>query len=425
MRVCLIQLPNPVLEDPMMQTPLGLLYLGAALKESGFDVYIADMRSERKLNTALIPRGYDFYGVTATTGEYSYAEDIGRWLKKREEIAMRVIGGPHVTHKPMETLEDTEYEIVCIGEGERTIVELAEERDLHTINGIAFKDKNEITITQSRDFIKDLDSIPFPARDLLPYDHVFTRDLYYGARGGYGEVGTVLMTERGCPMQCAYCANWDRKQRVRSVPNIVKEIEECKEVYNCRRFKIIDDEFGMPKWRVFDMCEAFEALDIQFRAQTRVDVVTPEMLRAFKKAGCDEIAFGIETPDEQILKLIRKKQTLEECKNAVKWAKEAGLRVKTLFMICLPGETWASVDKLKQFVQETKPDMWTLSTCIPYPGCDIEQNPEKYGCTIKERDYSKYWLYHDVPIFETNVASIDELKQHRTEAWNFLNQLCF
>ena len=407
-----------------MQTPLGLLYLGAALEESGVHVYIADMRSERNLNTALIPRGYDIYGVTTTTGEYGYAKEIATWLKKKEQKAVHVIGGAHVTHKPVETLQDTEYDIACIGEGERTIVELAEERDVRTIEGIAFKDDNNgITMTQPRDVIKNLDTLPFPARHLLPYDHVFTRDLYYGARGGYGDVGTVLMTERGCPMQCAYCANWDRKQRARSVGNVVKEIEECKEVHNCRRFKIIDDEFGMPKRRVFEMCEAFESLDIQFRAQTRVDIVTPEMLRAFRKAGCDEIAFGIETPDEQILKLIRKRQTLDQCKNAVKWAKEAGLRVKTLFMICLPGETWESVDRLKQFVQKTKPDKWTLSTCIPYPGCDIERNPEKYGCKILEHDYSKYWLYQDNPIFETNVASIEELKQHRIEAWNFLNHI--
>ena len=420
MKTCLIVLPNPVLESPRMQVPLGVLYLGAVLEKEGYDIFITDMRAEYKLNPNLIPRGYDIYGVTATTAEYNYAKQLGEWLRIKEPKAKLIIGGPHATHLPMETLKETEYDIAVIGEGEETILDLASQKDLSSIPGIAYKHHTLIDVTKPRPLIKNLDIIPFPARHLLPYDHTFTRDLYPGARYGYGEPATALITERGCPFRCAYCANWDRGLRLRSIENVVKEVEECIEVFHCRHFKIIDDEFGVPKSRALKLCEALEPLNIKFRAATRVDMVDLELLKAFKKAGCEEIAFGVETPDETILKAMNKRQTLEQCKNAVKWAKEAGLRVKTYFMVCLPKETWESVEKLKAFVREAKPDKWTLSTFIPYPGCDIWANPEKYGVKILEKDFSKYWLYQDNSMIETDVASRDELNQHRIHLFKWL-----
>jgi len=427
--ICFIIPPNPILESPLMQVPLGVLYLGAVLEKAGFKVFISDMRAEQQINTTLIPTGYDCYAVSATTGEYHYAKELANLLAKKEHQAFSIIGGPHATHKPRETLSDTKYDYAVMGEGEKTIVEILELMDPDAVNGLAwrlppsYRDTNNpdgIRINPPQSLIEDLDSIPFPARHLLTYDHIFTSNLYYGERYGRGEVGTVLMTERGCPYRCAYCANWDRKLRLRSVENVVAEIKECIEVYRCSRFKIIDDEFGMPQRRAWKLCEALEPLDIHFRAQTRVDQVTPDLLKAFKKAGCDEIGFGIETPDENILSCVDKKATLQQAKNAVKWAKEAGIRVKTLFMVCLPKETWESCEKLKNFVAEVKPDRWTLSTFIPYPGCDVEKNPEKYGVKILERDYSKYWLYQEDSIIETDVATREELNQHRVELFKWL-----
>ncbi len=420
-RICFIIPPNPILDSPLMQIPLGVLYMGAVLERTGFKVFISDMRVEQQINPALIPTDYNFYAVTATTGEYHYAKELANLLTRKEPQAHLVIGGSHATHKPRETLSDTKYDSAVIGEGERTIVELLESRDLDTVKGLAWKlPLNKIKINEPRPLIQDLDTIPFPARHLLTYDHVFTRDLYYGARYGRGEVGTALTTERGCPYRCAYCANWDRKLRLRSIENVVQEIEQCKEVYKCSRFKIVDDEFGMPRWRALKLCEALEPLNLSFRVATRVDVVDPELLAAFKRAGCDEISFGVETPDENILKVVNKHETLQQSKNAVKWAKEAGLRVKTYFMVCLPKETWNSIEKLKAFVKATQPHKWTLSTFIPYPGCDVAKNPEKYGVKILEHNFSKYWLYQDESMIETDVASQEELTQHRIELFKWL-----
>lgn len=431
-KVCLIALPNPILISPTMNVPLGLLYIGAVLEKEGHDVHISDMRSEHSVNMDLVPKGYDIYGVSATTGEYHFAKEIAGRLKDREwnrngnRNSILVLGGPHATHKPIETLKDTDYDKVCVGEGENTMSELAdsdlvnEESRLYNVDGIAFKDGNDIVVNEKRKLIKDLDSIPFPARHLLPYDNIFTDNLYYGERYGKGDVATSIITTRGCNHNCSYCANWDRRLRLRSIENVIKEIQECIDIYKCNHFRIVDDEFGIPEKRGIELCDALSGLDIKFRTHTRADVATPELMSALKKAGCDEISFGIETPDENILRIVNKRQTLQQCKDAIRNAKDVGLKVKTYFMTCLPGETYESVEKLKRFVEETRPDKWTLSTCIPYPGCDLEKNPSKYGIRIIEKDYSKYWLYQDDPMFETDVANIDELKEHRIELMNWL-----
>ncbi len=425
MKACIIIPPNPILYNPTMNVPLGVLYLGAAIDKEGHDIYMTDMRAEHGLNFNLIPRGYDLYGVTSTTGEYYYAKELSKYLKTKEKDAIRIIGGPHTTHKPVETLKDTDYDISVIGEGENTVIEILEEKDLYNIKGIAFKDNNSscnITVNEKRELIKNLDTIPFPARNMLPYDHIFSPELYYGERYGSGEIGTSFITSRGCPHNCSYCANWDRGLRLRSIENVIKEIQECINLYKCRHFRIVDDEFGIPEKRGIKLCEEMESLDIKFRTHTRADAATPELIDALKKAGCEELSFGIETPDESLLKLANKKQTLQQCKTAIKIAKDAGLRVKTYLMVCLPGETWDSINKVKTFVTDSKPDKWTLSTCIPYPGCDLEKNPSKYGIRILEKDYSKYWLYQDDPMFETDVATISELKEHRIELMKWLTE---
>lgn len=427
-KVCLITLPNSILTSPLMQAPLGMLYLGAAIEGNGHNVKIIDLRGEKELNTDLIPEDYDVYGVSATTGEYGHAKILGEWLKKHTR-AWLMIGGAHATHKPVDTLLDTDYDIAVIGEGEITVNQVLDTLDnkdynnLQGVNGITYRvdgGLQDFTTTEPRELIRNIDTIPFPARHLLPYDHVFTDDLYYGDRYGHGEVGTALMTERGCPYKCSYCANWDRKLRLRSIDNVAAEIEECKETYHCRRFKIVDDEFGVPRKRALDLCEALSALDIRFRAHTRADAASPELFRAMKNAGCEEVSFGIETVDQTILDLVDKRQTVRQCHDALKWAKEAGLRTKTYLMVCLPGETWQSIELTKQFMLESRPDKWTLSTCIPYPGSDMEKNPGKYGIRILERNYSKYWLYQDESMIETDVASREELNEHRTNLMSWL-----
>jgi len=419
----LILPPNPILENPAMQQPLGVLYLAAVLEANGYSVEIVDLRSEKIVLDEMIPRGREFYGVSATTGEYDYAKAIAEILIRREPEALSIIGGCHVTHLPIETMREMPYDIGVIGEGEQTILEIANQRPLPNIKGIVYREGDYITQTKPRPLIKDLDNIPFPARHLLPYNVAFTNDLYYGARYGRGEVATALITERGCPYRCAFCANWDRKLRFRSIPNVVEEVELCIEKYNCRRFKIIDDEFGMGRQRAFDLLEALEPLHIHFRAATRSDVIMrdPDLLLAMKKAGLDEISYGVETADDEVLRRVNKREPVEASIFAVKHAKDLDLRVKTYLMVCLPYETWGTVEKVKEFMIEAKPDKWTLSTFIPYPGCDVFFHPEKYDVRIIEKDYRKYWLYQDDPVTE-NIGGADskELKEHRIELWRFL-----
>lgn len=419
-KICIILPPNPILDSPKMQVNLGALYVASAIEKEGYNVEIIDMRNLKKIDIGMIPVKYDMYGVSFTTGEYNYAKELSIYIKKTYPTSIIVAGGAHPTHEPLTTLQDTDFNVVVIGEGEITTIELLKKNNLHNVQGIAFKENDKIYINKSRPVINDIDSIPFPARHLLPFDDVFTTDIYRGARYGNGDIGTTLMTARGCPYSCSYCANWDNKLRLRSIQNVVDEIQMLKDDYNCTHFRFVDDEFGIPQKRGIELCKALEPMNIKFRCHTRADNVTPELMQAMYRGGCEELAFGIETPDEDILKMVNKQQTYEQCIYAVSTAKKYGLRTKVYLMVCLPGETWESIEKTKKFMLEAKPDKWTLSTCIPYPGCDMQRNPAKYNINILVNDFSKYWLYQDESIIETNVVSKKELTEHRIHLMNWL-----
>lgn len=399
--LCLVLPPNPVLAEPLMQAPLGPLYLAAAAREHGFKVSMLDLRDQNPefLKIGRVVPASRYYGFTGTSPEFPYVQAMARTLPYRSCI----IGGAHATAKPDDCLDD--FGTIVRGEGEKAIIRILGQ-DAHGI------------LTESP--ITDIDSIPFPARDILRYDRVFTRELYRGSRYGLGPVSTTLLTSRGCPFSCSFCANWDRKIRYRSPENVAAEVQEVKNHYGCRHFKIIDDNFTLNKPRALEICKMLEPMRIRFRCHSRSNLIDRDLVRAMYRAGCREISFGVEVPDDEILERLNKRETVEDHKKAIELAKKAHLRVKIYLMICVPYETWETVQKVKIFMKDTKPDKWTLSTFVPYPGCDIYENPEKYDCRIVTKHYQSYWLYQDQSLIETRQASQKELTEHRIELYNWL-----
>ncbi len=379
-----------------MQVPLGPLYLGACLVNAGHEVIIVDMRDGQKP----VPKA-DFYGFSCTTADYPYALDIAKTIE-----GPTIVGGPHATHMPEECSEHFDY--VVRGEGERAIVDIVE--------GIV--DDNIISYPP----IKDLDSIPFPAWDLMPYNRVFTKTLYVGERYGVGPISTAITSSRGCPFNCAFCANWDRSIRFRSPENFAEEVSILVRKYACSHYKVIDDNFTLNKKRLKKMADLLEPMKIRFRCHTRSHLFDEETAEALYRAGCREISFGVEVADDELLKFLNKRETVEEHERAIRIAKETGFTVKVYLMVCLPGETWETIEKQKEFMRRNAKyvDKWTLSTFVPYPGCDIWKNPEKYGIKWMERDYRKFWLYEDDPLIETEVASWEELREHRRHLYEYL-----
>jgi len=379
-KVNFVMCPNPVLTEPTMYVPLGVLYLGAVLQEAGHEVKIVDLRTKH-IDLSLIPKA-DFYCFSCTTGEIDDAAYISQCLKKWGH-STTIVGGPHASVMP-EECEDV-FDVVVVGEGEQAILNVVDEGLVGLVYG---------------EPVNDLDALPFPARHLLPEEVVFTRTLFLGSRGGMGPKSTPVISSRGCPFDCYFCAQPHRKIRFRSPECFVSEIKYLQHRYDCHHFRFVDDSFSAKKKRVLKICELLEPLRIHYRAQTRSDLLDEEICKAMKKSGCDELGVGVEVADDEILKLVNKSETVEDHKRAIRLMKEAGIRAKAYFMVGLPGYTEETIKKNMEFVEETQIDRYTVSIFVPYPGCLIAENPEKFGVKLLNQNYSHYWNFPEYPLHE-------------------------
>lgn len=399
--IIFIHPPNPVLIDPTMYFSLGLLYVAAYAIKENFKVGIVDFR-DKTLDVSLVPRAPN-YGITATSGEINNAKKLSKMLKERDPESNVIIGGPHASLLPDDCMED--FDTVVRGEGEKAIPHI-----LRT-------GKRKLV---SLPPIKDLDLIPFPARYLLPERSIFSYYLFPGTKYGTSAKATTLISTRGCPYKCAFCANIPQPVRFRSAENFVAEIKHLIKRYNCYHYHFVDDNFTLNEKRLKEICNKLEPLKVHFRCHTRANLVSEEVCKWLKKGGCRELALGVETGDNEVLKLMNKKLTIEENLEAVKIIKDSSLISKVFLVVGFPGETWKSIEKTKEFMRKAKPHKWTLSTFTPYPGCEVWRNPEKFGVKILTKNWDHYWNFPDISVIETDVASNKELMEHREDLWKFL-----
>ncbi|MBI5884810.1 cobalamin B12-binding domain-containing protein, partial [archaeon] len=233
--------------------PLGLLYLGTMLKDKGFGVAIEDMHAGNLKPEQIIQliekHKPKILGISASTPTYPNARKMALLAKEKFPEVKLVLGGVHATALPKRCLEESKFDVVVIGEGELTIVELADffikgKGKLNEVKGIAFKDAGGIHFNLPRQFIKDLDSLPIPDRGLIDLSK-------YSQKG-------ALVSSRGCPAQCIYCACGafsGRTYRVRSAENLVKEIECLHDEFGITQFEFHDDTFTLFPERVERFCE--------------------------------------------------------------------------------------------------------------------------------------------------------------------------
>jgi len=413
MKIVLINPPSPFLGEQKRNPPLGVMYIASFLEEHGYIIELVDLRDvDEDEWTNRVPYA-DIYGITAATPQYPLAVKIAYKLKVRDKKSLIVLGGVHATaeHKNLDTIFDR----VVIGEGEFSTLNLLEDYD----KGVRKK-------YYVSPLIEDLDSLPFPARHLLPFDSVFNRNLCVR-----GKLATSLMATRGCPYNCAFCASktmWGRKVRFRSPDNVSSEIKGVIERYNVYHFKFQDDTITINKDWILELCKKMEPLNIYWRANARVDHSQKEVLEAMYKAGCDEIDYGIEDISEKVLTINNKKVRVEDIYTAIKNAKEVGLKTRFFFMIGLPGQDRGVAKNIISFLEEARPDAADLSTFIPFPGCDIYINPSKYNIKLLNTHFGDYvmtvGLYGDETkkdfIYKHDTLTNEELKRERLEILEYI-----
>ncbi|MFH1582991.1 MAG: radical SAM protein [Candidatus Falkowbacteria bacterium] len=405
--------------------PLGLAYLAAVLEQDGFShIRIIDMKvGEMDFNgikEEIEKFKPDIIGLTLATGQVSSTVKIIRIAKEINSSTYCIIGGPHVSALPARTLEETGADMAVFGEGELTMLEIARAiasgKELDGIEGLVFKKKDLIKKNLPRPLIKDINTLPFPARHLLPTPEEYSKDSVIAL----SKIETVIMASRGCPFRCAFCDKsvFGRTLRVRNAKNVVDEIELLVKQYNVKSLRFFDDLLTAIPERVKEICHELKKrnLKIKWICEARVNTVNPEMLAIMKDAGCVEIHYGIESGNQAVLKLQQKDVTLEEIRKAVKWTNEAGIESRGYFIIGLPGDTKDTIKETIKFGRSLNLTYAGIFFYIPYPGNFVrEYELEDYG-QVLARSWDEYAAF-EKPIFIPKGMTEKELIKYYRRAY--------
>lgn len=372
--------------------PLGLGYLAAVLRKEGIETKIVDCTinpSQDDLIRFVTKEKPDIVGISATTPSFGSAKVVSQNIKRVSPKTLVVLGGAHVSAIPEEALLEESFDLGVLGEGEVTFLEIVKaslnDKDtsaFRKIKGVAFREKDRVIKTQPREFIENLDEIPFPARDLMPP----LKD-YHPTPASYRRLPLgVVMTSRGCPMHCTFCdrAIFGNTYRLRSPQNVMDEVEELIKRYGAREIRFFDDVFTLKKDFIFSLCDEMEKRRLRFpwTCLTTVLAVTPDMLKRMREIGCWQVLFGLESGDDGMLKLLKKGNTVEANRRAVHWAQEAGLEVRAVFMAGTPGETIKSLNNTLNFALEMNLDYAHFNKFVPFPGTEIYRNLINQGYTF-------------------------------------------
>lgn len=416
--------------------PLGLLYIGAMLEREGVAVRIvpADMKkmNGREIRKEILDFRPDFIGVTSTTENRFQSFKLIKLAKKVFPQASTILGGPHASMAAEDCLSYIrELDFVVRGEGEMTMLDLCKwleegkkQGSLDSIAGITFRKEGHIQSNPPRTPIQDLDSLPFPAFHLIPFEEYrFTFPV-----PGRGELPAVnMMTSRGCPFNCNFCAtpiNWGRHVRMRSPENVVSEIELLVEKYGAKVIFFFDDTFNANPKRAEQICDLIleRKLDVFWKCDVRMDLINKPLLTKMKKAGLFHLSFGLEAGSERIRnQIINKKVDVGDFHNLVRWCQELDIIPNVFFIFSHPTETWEEAQETIRIIEQYG-DRIEASVAILhiYPGTPLEKTAKKTGVLPEDFSWTKKYrtkiitlptAQGDVPLYKDKLtwAQISEL----------------
>jgi radical SAM superfamily enzyme YgiQ (UPF0313 family) len=419
-----VMLVNPAPEDIVQggwyRMPLlGLGYLAAYLREAGYECRIADAKFERLKLADLVARIREFrprlLGITAMTHEVVRAAQIAAAAKNLVPGLCTVIGGPHVTALPAETLEEfPAFDVAVFGEGEDTLCELARAlRDggsLGGIAGLAFRGEGgAVAKNLPRPWRMDIDSLPFPAWDLYPPAPEYQ-----------------IFSSRGCPYRCGFCMRvLGERVRSRSVERVVREFELVTERYRPREISFSDEVFTLDERRAVAICDLLIAKGLHRRtpwfANARVNCLSRALYRAMRAAGCVRVGVGIESGNQEILNRVHKGITLDKAREMVRICKGEGLRVAAFFIIGHPGETRETIRQTIAFARELNPTSVAFGIMVPYPGTEIAAMASRGegGYRLISHNWSDYDKYFG------GALELKEIPRRELERWQARAYLSF
>jgi len=437
--------------------PIGIAYLASVLRNAGNEVVIFDVDATKKgtdidfcdeykklelyrqglndnnhvvwveMKRVLEDVDPDLVGITAMTPKFGSVLKTADIVKQFNPDLRVVVGGPHPTLLPEHTLKSRNIDIVVKGEGEKTFLyivrSLRNNGNLHVVRGISYRQNGQVCHNPPQPYIKELDEIPFPARDLL-----MNRKNYSSEDMG------VMMTSRGCPFDCSYCCHmWQKKVRNRSIYNIIAEIREVKSAYQTTQFEFKDDSFTLNRKRMFDLCERIisEKLRINWSCSTRVNLLDEQLIKIMKRSGCNVVKLGIETGSEKILEETKKGVTFGQIRRAADLLNKHKVFWSGYFMMGLPTESEQDIRKTYEFMKELNPYYAGLGLYNPFPKTDLFDQAISMGLLYSDVDLDHYFNTNPKDYFfvdpNRRVANIekqrfDELVSYVMEGFNRHNR---
>lgn len=379
--------------------PLGILSIGTYLRLHGYEVAYLDLFANRISRTTFLQFLKEFnpglVGISTYTESYAVVKQVAKMIKQVLPETKQVLGGPHVSFLPEECLHETVADYVSRGEGEMTFAELLEYLNygtikLEQIKGLSYWKDNQIIHNPQRGFIEKLDCLPLPAMDeeqLSKY-----------------KIKQLIITSRGCPGQCVYCASAalsGRKYRARSAEHIFSELHFKYHVKGESYFAFLDDTFTANKRRLYKFCDYVmkSGMKIVWRCDSRTDILSCEMIDKIKEAGCIAVHVGVESGSQEVIDNINKHINLEKTKALVKYMYEQGLSVMCSFIVGHHCDTEETIEKTISLAEEFR-DCYHANVGIglntPFPGTVLYNERDRLGVKIENPSWSSFDLVQAV-----------------------------
>ena len=415
-----VNLPIDVRSSPS----LGLAYLAAVSEQRGDDVRVLDMQShDLSLQQVVAEHPPDVVGITATTVQIESAWRVARELRQLTEARI-VLGGPHPTVLPAESVQRPEVDIVVRSEGELTWTDLCDHLEngqpLDELPGITYQRERKVIHNPDRAVIKDVDVLPFPAY------HLYRMDSYSNLQPTLDHIegpSYPILSSRGCPYRCNYCSQiLPRGWRARSPESVVSEWRWLVKDLGAAEIGVLDDSFNIDRQRALEICDRIIAEGLNHVPWImingiRANLADETLLGRMREAGCIRTAFGVESGNQRILDtVIHKQLTLDQVREAFKAAKAVGMETIGFFIIGLPGETEETMEDTIRFACELDPVVANFSMATPFPGTEMYDQVLEQG-RLLVHDWDEFAFFENRAQFETDEMPAELVERKWREAY--------
>lgn len=412
------------------EPPLGLAYLESYLRQEGVAVGVIDCQAEELSLEGTVRRildaGASLVGLSAHTALVHAAAAVSEALKQANPAIRTILGGYHISCLPEESLQEfPTFDFGIYGEGEHSLLALLraleDGGDLAAVEGLIYRDNGAVRVNPPRPYIRDLDALPPPDWDRFPLDRYTP---HYNAGVRHREI--PLSTGRGCIGRCAMCARvTGERVRLRSLESIFAEIDRDLNDFQARSLVFMDETFTSDAARIEAVCDRLlekgYAERVFWLCETRVNRVNRALLQKMARAGCRHISFGLESGNQEVLNRLNKGITLAQARDAVGWAREAGILVDDFFILGLPYDTDRTILDTIRFALSLPSHYANFFIMVPYPGTAVMEMAKRGegGLRLLTTDWRQYGIQMG------KALELETVPRARLELYQFLGYLLF